>query len=55
MRLADVLLNTVIKKGCSSEIKNFKTTVDVPNQDPDKEPIKIVISSDLIQIKIEKE
>lgn len=53
MNITDKILNFIIQRGLGGDIKNFKTTVEIPNQDAP--PIKVTITADNIQIKVEKE
>lgn len=54
MKIPEMLINTLIKRGLSGEIKNFKTTVDVPQTNPTDPPIKITITAETLQIKVER-
>lgn len=47
------IISALIKKGVLGEMKNFKTTVDIPGSD--EKPIKIIITADNLQIKFDKE
>lgn len=55
MKITEILLNMLLKKGLGGELKNFKTTIEIPNQDSTNPPIKCTITADQIQIKVEKE
>lgn len=53
-KLTDMLVSAILKKGILGEIKPFKTEIEIP-QDNDKKPIKITITSDCIQVKLNKD
>lgn len=55
MKLTEIIINTLIKRGLNGEMKNFKTTIDVPRINLTEPPIKITITAENVQIKVEKE
>ena len=55
MKITETIINTLIKRGLSGDIKNFKTTLDVPRVNLTDPPIKITITAENVQIKVEKE
>ena len=55
MKITEMIINTLIRRGLSGEIKNFKTTLDVPRVDLKEPPVRITITADTLQIKVEKE
>jgi len=55
MKVTEILINTIIKRGLSGEIKNFKTTLDVPRINLTDPPIKITITAENVQIKVERD
>lgn len=55
MKLTETIINTLIKRGLNGEMKNFKTTIDVPMVNSTDPPMKITITAETLQIKVEKE
>ena len=52
MKITDILVSTLVKHGVIGEMKNFKTEVEIPAQD---EPVKLIITADVLQIRIDKD
>lgn len=50
--ITDILVNLLLKKGLIGEIRNFETTIDIP-QENEKSPIKMVIKSDHLHIRLD--
>ena len=55
MNITETIINVLIKRGLGGDMKNFKTTIEIPNQDSTKTPVKVTITADALQIKIERE
>lgn len=55
MKITEVIINTLIKRGLGGDIKNLKTTIDVPATNSTDPPIKITITAETIHIKVERE
>lgn len=55
MKLMDALLGTILKRGFVGELKDFKTEILIPAKDPNAEPVKMLVSADLLQIRIDKD
>lgn len=55
MKITEIIINQLIKRGLNGEIKNFKTTIDIPRDNPKDTPIKVTITAETLQIKVEKE
>lgn len=55
MKITDTLITTLLKHGVVGEMKNFKTEIEIPGETEDDEPRKIIITADLIQIRMDRE
>ena len=55
MKITETIINTLIRRGLSGEIKNFKTTLDVPRIDLKEPSVRITITADVLNIKVERE
>ena len=53
MKITDMLVSTLLKHGAFGEMKNFKTEVLMPIPG-ETEPIKIIITADALQIRMDK-
>lgn len=47
--ITDILVNVLLKKGLIGEVRNFETTIDIP-QENGKNTIKMVIKADHLHI-----
>lgn len=74
-KIADKIVNILIQRGLNGDVKNLKTTIEIPREpseyqtimsgdgkaidlikpDIDLDPIKITITVEALQIKVEKE
>ena len=74
-KIADKIINILIQRGLNGDVKNLKTTIEIPREpsecqtimsgdgkvidlikpDIDLDPIKITITVEALQIKVEKE
>ena len=54
MKITDMLVSTLLKHGAFGEMKNFKTEVLIPGETKDAEPIKVIITADALQIRMDK-
>jgi len=52
LSITDVLTNLILKKGLVGEVRNFETTIDIPQQDG-KGPIKMVVKADHLQVRLD--
>lgn len=50
--ITDILINVLLKKGLIGEVRNFETEIDIP-QENGKSPIKMVIKSDHLHIRLD--
>lgn len=55
MKIPDIILNALLKKALGGNIKNFKTVVEIPGQSQSDQPIKVTISAESLNIKLEKD
>lgn len=55
MKLTDVMVNLILKKGILGEFRNLETEFEIPAEEPNKKPIKITVKAEHIQIKLDKE
>ena len=74
-KIADKIINILIQRGLNGDVKNLKTTIEIPREpyecqtimsgdgkaidlikpDVNLDPIKITITVEALQIKVEKE
>lgn len=74
-KIADKIINILIQRGLNGDVKNLKTTIEIPREqsecqtimsedgkvvdlikpDVNLDPIKIIITVEALQIKVEKE
>jgi len=54
MKLTDVMVNLILKKGILGEFRNLETEFEIPAEEPNKKPIKITVKAEHIQIKLDK-
>jgi hypothetical protein len=75
-KITDRIINILIQRGLNGDVKNLKTTIEIPREpsecqtitmygdgkvidlikpDVDLDPIKITITVEALQIKVEKE
>ena len=54
MKITDILITTLLKHGAFAEMKNFETEIIIPGETKDAEPIKIIITADALQIRMDK-
>lgn len=52
LSITDVVANMLLKKGLIGEVRNFETTIDIP-QGSEKAPIKMVIKADHLQVRLD--
>jgi hypothetical protein len=50
--ITDIIINVLLKKGLIGEVRNFETEIDIP-QENGKSPIKMVIKSDHLRIRLD--
>jgi len=56
MKLSDMAINMIMKRGCISDIRNLKIDFDIPTDDPEKKPVKVTMCIEHIEVKLaEKE
>lgn len=55
MKILEIITTALARQGVVGDMKNFRTEVEIPNSDPDRKPIKLVVTADNLQIRIEKE
>lgn len=56
MKIQELVVDAILKKCFGCDTKNFKTVIEIPNQDnPSNPPIKVTISAESLKIQIEKE
>ncbi len=54
MKITDILITTLLKHGAFGEMKGFRTEVLIPGATKDDEPVKIIITADALQIRMDK-
>lgn len=71
-KIVDKIINILIQRGLNGDVKNLKTTIEIPREpsecqtimlgdsdlikpDVNLDPIKITITVEALQIKVEKE
>lgn len=74
-KIVDKIINILIQRGLNGDVKNLKTTIEIPREqsecqtimsedgkvvdlikpDVNLDPIKIIITVEALQIKVEKE
>ena len=55
MKIVEAVLTALLKRGIIGELKDFKTEIDIPSTTPNGPPTKLIVSADLLQIKIDEE
>ena len=51
-KISDMIVSAILKRGTLGEFKNFKTEVEIPQEN--KELIRITIQAESLQIRVEK-
>ena len=51
-KISDMIVSAILKRGTLGEFKNFKTEVEIPQEN--KELIRITIQAENLQIRVEK-
>jgi len=54
MKLTDALINILIKRGVFGDIRNFSTEFEIPNDNPNINPTRIIVKAEHIELKIDK-
>ena len=55
MKITDTLITTLLKHGVFGELKNFKTSVEIPSSEQEGAPIIITVTADALQIRMDKD
>jgi len=54
LSMTDIVTNMLLKRGVMAEVRNFETTIDIP-QDSGKDPIKMIIKADHLQVRLDND
>lgn len=55
MKIADIIITTLLKRGAICELKNFKTEIDIPGVSEGEEPKRLIVTAESLQIRLNRE